>query len=73
MLEEKPRLGTCLCKVKKKKNPYPIMSFRIEVLSDDSLAKFFRNELGWGIERSEFSHWSITNWLCDLGQMTEPL
>ena len=49
------------------------MSFRIEVLSDDSLAKFFRNELGWGIERSEFSHWSITNWLCDLGQMTEPL
>ena len=29
------------------------MSFRIEVLSDDSLAKFFRNELGWGIERSQ--------------------
>ena len=53
VLEEKPRLGTCLCKVKKKKKTYPIMSFRIEVLSDDSLAKFFRNELGWGIERSQ--------------------
>ena len=52
VLEEKPRLGTCLCKVKKRKSPYPIISFRIEVLSDDSLAKFFRSEVGCGIERS---------------------
>ena len=73
VLEEQPKLGACLCKVKKQKNPYPVMSFRIQVLSDDSLAKFFPNDVGCGIERSQFSHWSIMYWLYDLGQITEPL
>lgn len=59
MLEEKPRLGTCLCQ-KTIIIHTPIMSFRIEVLSDDSLIEFFPYELSCGIKRSEFSHGSIT-------------